>query len=168
MTQLKTIYDESAVTLNIVATDIQLNAVFNMATREFFSYVYPIFFIQEEDFERIQNSIEETIKYGYKDTTDALEVGAGDFKVMELVRLDDLIGMRVKPLNYNAFLLEEGYSGAFQFCCEFFLHKIEKENMSMLKSAGIEDNESYDTQDINTLRDYLRKEFGVTTAGLII
>lgn len=168
MTELRTIFDDTFTMLNIVATEEQKETAFRNTSREFFSYVSPVLMIPNEKYIDVTSAIDITIGYGYEDDIDIFNVGIGDFKIVEISELDEFVALRIKPVGNGLFYLEDGYIGAFQQVTEYFLKKLEKDNMRMLKSAGIDDGEGFEVEDIQTIRDYLRKEFGVTTAGLVM
>lgn len=169
MTPIQELFDDTFTMLNAVATDPQKAVVFKTASREFFSYVYPIFFITFEQYNTVLLTVtEEELRTNYEDTTNIFNLSVGNIEIVELIKLTDCVAIRVKPLDYATFKLEDGYSGAYQYVVEYMLKKLERDNMSMLKSAGIEDNESLEVEDIATIRDYLKKEFGITTVGLVL
>ncbi len=169
MTLLQDLFNDTFSMLNVVATDTQKAVVFKTASREFFSYVAPIFYITYDTYNAILLTVpEETLRNNYSDTTDIFGLGIGNIKIVDLVKLDESVALRVKPLDYATFKLEDGYTGAYQYVIEYMLKKLERDNMSMLKSAGIEDNESIDVDDITVMRDYLKKEFGIAVVGLVM
>jgi len=167
MTKLKELFEDTFNMLNIIATDTQKEAVFRTSCREFFSYVAPVHFIEFETYNNAVNAKGESIKCGFVDDSNLLSLGMGSIKIIETASLNDCIGVRIKPMDYDIFMLEDGYTGAFQQVVEFMLKKLECDNMRMLKSAGIDDGEGFENEDINALRDYLRKEFSIETARLV-
>ncbi len=168
MTLLKELFDDTFNMLNIVATDPQKDGAFKNSCREFFSYVRPVFFIPQETYDLVLETVTTNTLCGLKDTTDAFGLEVGSFEIVEFSQLTDCVGIRVKPLDFNTFKLEDGYTGAFNYVVEYMLKKVERNNMKMLKSAGIDDGEGFETEDISVIRDYLKKEFGVTTVGLVM
>lgn len=168
MTELRQLFDDTFSMLNIVATPTQEEMAFKNASREYFSYVYPIFFIPTLDYELIVLDLGEEVVMGFEDRGNLMGRDMGDFKVMEAITLTDYKAFRVKPINTASFALEDSYVGSFQYVCEYILKKIERDNMRMLKSAGIDDGEGFEIEDISQVRDYLKKEFGVTAVGLVM
>lgn len=164
MTSTRTIFDNTATSLNIVATDTQLDAVFSSISREFFSYVYPVEFVSYVKLEELGI----TLYDGYVDNNDVLGLGMGSFKIKELSALIDGYGIRVEPVDIEVFSLPNNYAGAFQYVSEYFLSRIEKENMDVLRSAGIDNVETTEPIDLLQIREYLRKEFSITTVGLVM
>lgn len=164
MTSTRTIFDNTAISLNIVATTEQLNAVFASASREFFSYVYPVAFVSYEKLEEIDLTLYE----GYIDNADTLGLGMGNFTVKEYSPLIENVAIRVEPLDVLQFSLPNNYAGAFQYVSEYFLSKVEKENMDILRSSGIDNLDGGEVIDLQQIREYLRREFGVTAVGLVM
>lgn len=167
MTQLRQLFDDTFNMLNSVATATQQELAFKNASREFFSYVFPIIYITNVKYEEVTISVGEDIVMGFEDTGDILGLGIGDFTVVEVIYLENKVAFRIKPNSFSDFLLNDSYIGSYQYVVEYMLKKVERNNMKMLKSAGIDDGESIDVEDISQIRDYLKKEFGVTAVGLV-
>jgi len=166
MTLVSEIFTDTFTMLNIVATPEQKDNAFKNASREFFSYVSPIIFISNTRWEEIIEA--EEVGCNFIDDDDSLNLNIGSFKIIEIAQMNDCVGIRVKPLDYDDFKLDDGYIGAYQFVAGFFLRKVERDNMRMMKSAGIDDGEGFQEEDIQAVRDYLRKEFGITAVGLVM
>ncbi|MGW8169641.1 MAG: hypothetical protein ACWGHH_06520 [Sulfurovaceae bacterium] len=157
MQALRDIFEKTLGTLNIVATPEQAENAFTVACREFFSYVTPLYEVPLID----------GLTIGGEIINDELGLGIGKFRITSVT--DILIGymIGVKPIDYSDFKIDYGYMGAFQYVCEYMLKKVERDNYLMIKSAGIEEPETIDVENIAELRDYLKKEFSITPAGLI-
>lgn len=166
MTLVKDIFNSTHTMLNIVATADQLSNAYLVAYREFFAIVTPTIFIRNDIVaELLEAGIELT--EGLEDTTDALGLGIGAFRIVETVEMIDHTAILIKPMDPETFKLDFNYVGAFQYVSEFFLKKVERDNMRMLKSAGIDDGEMFEEGDIIALRDYLKQSFSVISVGLV-
>ncbi|WP_294958815.1 hypothetical protein [Sulfurovum sp.] len=168
MTALRTLFDDTFAMVNIVSTPEQADTAFRNTCREFFSYVRPVFFIPQGTYDAILEAINVNTVCGFKDTSNLFGLDVGSFEVSEMVQLDDCVGIRVKPLDYDTFKLDDGYTGAFCYIAEYMGKKVEKNNMNMLKSAGIDNGDGFEIEDISVIRDYLKKEFGITAVGLVM
>lgn len=159
MRELRDIFDNKSQMLNITATIQQLDAVFQVSCDEFFSYVSPIYSTISTD--------DLTLLIGSTIENNELGLGIGKFKLLNAVQTLSQWLLVVKPADIDNFTLNYGYIGQFQYVCEFFLKTVEKDNLLMLRNAGIEEPESIDIENIDTLRDYLKKEFACESSNLI-
>ena len=164
----KEIYDNFCEMLNVVITPQQKEAIYQSTMREFFSYVKPIVILSNAYVSELEaNGIK--IESGFKDEANILGLSIGSYSIASVNKLSDETFIRTQPVNYTGdYKMEDTYAGAFQMVAEHFFKKVEKDNYGMLQSGGINMEEHIEIEDINQLRDYLRKEFGVIAGSTII
>jgi len=162
------IYDNICTMLNVVITDAQREAIYQSTMREFFSYVKPIVTLSNVRVEELEaNGVK--IERGYKDVNNTLGLDIGEYSIASVDKLSDQTFIRTQPIDYAGdYKMEDTYAGAFQMVAEHFFKKVEKDNYGMLQSGGISMEEHIEVEDINQLRDYLRKEFGIIVGSTVI
>ena len=162
------IYNNFCTMLNVVITPQQKAAIYHSTMREFFSYVKPIVILSNKRIAELEAS-GVNIESGFKDETNILGLGIGSYSIASVDKLSDQTFIRTQPIDYDGdYKMEDTYAGAFQMVAEHFFKKVEKDNYGMLQSGGISMEEHIEIEDINQLRDYLRKEFGIIAGSTII
>jgi len=154
---LRDIFNDVIELSNSIATPEQKEVIFRSSVREFFSIVKPIVFIENEVFLLVSST--HNINKGFKDELDIFSLGIGDFEIVEIIKTLEHTALRISPLNIDDFRLNESYIGGLQLVIEFFITKVDKNNFSMMQSAGIDTRDMFNELDISTLRDILKRDF---------
>lgn len=161
LTLLRNLYDTQVNALNIVASVEQLDAGFSLASNEFFSVVFPM---HEVPHDHPDASL---LTQGFEDTSNVFSFNIGGYIVKEFFSLVSTYAVRVEPIDIGDFKLYHTYSSDYNRVCRYYLKQIEKDNMMMLKGAGIDQVMYEDVEDIQIIKDDLYKKYGVTYSYLV-
>jgi len=156
--QLNELFKTKLLSIEEVLTPNQETEAFTVSCITFFSEV------------KIAININTTIPIyiGYKDTTDELGLGIGDFEIRDMLQLDtNLYEIRIVPLNYEDFDLAVEYQADFMLVSEIIITDLSIKNIPTLESFGIQKTPLEMTTTKEMLRELLSKKYSIATGKTI-
>jgi len=174
-TQIRDIFDSTLTALNLTIVDTQVDAIFNLVNRKYFSIVKPLSKRLTKDLFIIEipdSTINiEPIIEGYEVQADAdmfaLDIGA--YKVVEVVEQDNnTFKLKTEPIDYNNYKISLNYTNTYQTTCEAILERFEGINMQTLRGIGVEDIENRLDLNYDMIEQMLYKKHTVLAFGLIV
>ena len=150
--QLEELYKAKLKSIEEVLTANQESEAFLVSCITFFSEV------------KVCINIKTTIPIyiGYKDTTDELGLGIGNFEIRDMLKTDtNLYEIRITPLEYSNFDLPIEYQGDFMMVCEVIIIDLSIKNIPTLESFGVQKVPLEMTTTKEMMRELLSKKYSV-------